>query len=107
AVRLPEILAYLVFLLCMYVFVARRTNEVYGLFAMIVPTLTAAGYYASEARAYALVLAFASLALLCWQAAAEGRHRRAAVVGLALALALATSAHYYAVLVVGPLALGE
>jgi 4-amino-4-deoxy-L-arabinose transferase-like glycosyltransferase len=107
AIRLPEILAYLVFCLYTYLFVARRTNELHGVIAMVVPTLTAAGYYASEARAYALVLAFAAVALVCWQASAEGRHRRAAVVGLALALALATSAHYYAVLIVVPLALGE
>jgi 4-amino-4-deoxy-L-arabinose transferase-like glycosyltransferase len=108
AIRLPEILAFLVFCLCMYVFVTRRTNELYGLIAMILPTVTAAGYYASEARAYALVLAFAAVALVCWQAAAAGTgHRKAALAGLAAALALATASHYYAVLVVVPLALGE
>jgi hypothetical protein len=106
-IRLPEILAYLVFCLCSYVFVARRTNELYGLIATVLPALTVAGYYASEARAYALVLAFASLALVCWQAAAAGRRRRLATIGLALALALATSSHYYGVLVVVPLAVGE
>jgi 4-amino-4-deoxy-L-arabinose transferase-like glycosyltransferase len=107
ALRLPEILAFLLFCICMYAFVARRTTRAYGVMAMLLPTLTAAYYYASEARAYALVLGFAALALVCWQLATEGVHRRIALVGLFAALALATSSHYYAVLVAVPLGLGE
>ena len=107
SLRLPEIVAFLVFSISMYTFVARRTNWLYGLMAMVVPTLTAAYYYASEARGYALVLAFGAVALVCWQAATDGTHRRLALVGLAVALALATSSHYYAILLLVPLALGE
>jgi hypothetical protein len=88
-------------------FVARRTNAVYGLMAMLLPSLTVAYYYASEARGYAFVLAFGAIALVCWQLAAEGVRRRIALVGLAVALALATSSHYYAILLLVPLALGE
>ena len=107
ALRLPQILAFLVFSVAMYTFVARRTNRLYGFIAMVVPTLTVAYYYASEARAYGLVLAFGAVALVCWQAATDGTRRRLALVGLAVALALATSSHYYAVLLLVPLALGE
>ena len=106
-IRLPEIVAFLLFCVCMYLFVARRTNRLYGLVAMLLPTLTAAYYYASEARAYAFVLGFGALALVCWQLATEGVSRRITVVGLALSLALATSSHYYAVLLLVPLGLGE
>jgi hypothetical protein len=107
SIRLPEILAFLLFCICTYVFVARRTNQLYGVMAMFLPTLTAAYYYASEARAYALVLGFGALALLCWQLATEGVRRRVALVGLAAALALAVSSHYYALLLLVPLGLGE
>ncbi len=106
-IRLPEIIAFLVFCLCLYAFVKRRTNQIHGLIAMLLPTLTGAYYYASEARAYALVLAFGALALVCWQLATEGVRRRATIFGLALTLFLATSSHYYAVLLLVPLGLGE
>jgi 4-amino-4-deoxy-L-arabinose transferase-like glycosyltransferase len=106
-IRLPEVVAFLVFCVCAYLFVARRTNCTYGLVAMFLPALTAAYYYASEARAYAFVLAFGALALVCWQLATEGVRRPITVVGLALSLALATSSHYYAVLLLVPLGLGE
>lgn len=107
SIRLPEIVAFLLFCLCLYAFVRRRTNVLHGLMAMALPTLTGAYYYASEARAYALVLAFAALALFCWQLATEGVHRGAALVCLALSLVLASSSHYYAVLLLVPLGLGE
>jgi 4-amino-4-deoxy-L-arabinose transferase-like glycosyltransferase len=107
ALRLPEILAFLLFSICIYAFVARRTTKTYGLIAMLLPTLTAAYYYASEARAYALVLGFGALTLVCWQLATESVNRRIALGGLFVALALATSSHYYAVLLVLPLGLGE
>jgi 4-amino-4-deoxy-L-arabinose transferase-like glycosyltransferase len=107
SIRLPELIAFLVFCSCAYLFVARRTNQLYGLIAMLLPTVTVADYYASEARAYALVLAFGALALVCWQLATEGVRRRPALVGLAVALCLATSSHYYAVLLLVPLCLGE
>jgi len=107
AARLPELVAFLVFCLCSYAFVARRSNRLYGLVAMLFPTVTVAYFYAFEARAYALVLAFGSLALLSWQLATEGVRRRAALMGLAASLALATASNYYAVLLLLPLGLGE
>jgi 4-amino-4-deoxy-L-arabinose transferase-like glycosyltransferase len=107
SLRLPELVAFFVLCVCMYVFVARRTNELYGLIAMLLPSVTAAYYYASEARAYALVLAFGALALVSWQLATEGARRRLTVPGLFVALFLATSSHYYAVLLLVPLMLGE
>jgi 4-amino-4-deoxy-L-arabinose transferase-like glycosyltransferase len=107
SMRLPELVAFFVSSVCMYVFVARRTNELYGLIAMLLPSVTAAYYYASEARAYALVLAFGALALVSWQLATEGVRPRLMVPGLFVALFLATSSHYYAVLILVPLVLGE
>ena len=107
SIRFPEIVAFLLFCLCLYAFVRRRTNQLHGLMAMLVPMVTGAYYYASEARAYGLVLAFAALALVCWQLATEGAHRRTALIGLSLSLGLASSSHYYAGLLLVPLGLGE
>jgi 4-amino-4-deoxy-L-arabinose transferase-like glycosyltransferase len=105
AIRLPEVLAYLGASICLYAIVAARSSRLIGLIAMVFPSVTAAYVYALDARSYALVLLFASLALLSWQRIASGD--RFARVGLAGALALAVASNYYAVLLLLPLGLGE
>ena len=107
ALRLPEILAFAVMCVCLFHVVARRTSAVYGFLAMLFPFMTTAFNYVFEARAYALVMASSSFGLLCWLWAAEGRRRMLALAGLAVSLAVAISCHYYAVLCLFPLALGE
>lgn len=107
ATRLPEIIGIWLMGLCLLVFVSRRTTFLYGFVAMLFPLLTEVFHYATEARAYALVLGFSALALLCWQWATEGRYRRLAVVGLGVSVAAAVSSHYYAVLILFPLTVGE
>ncbi len=98
AVRLPEIAAFLVMMLCLYRFVSVISSPFYGLIAMITPLVTEAYRYAYEARPYALVLGFSGLALVCWQEAAGQRRPRWPIAGLMLALAAALSSHYYGVL---------
>src|SRR5204863_4848835 len=94
--------------ICVFAFVARRASPLYGLVAALFPIATSAYGYAYEARAYGLVLGFTASALLCWQVAAEGGHRRLlAAVGTGASLIGAVATHYYAVLVVIPLAAGE
>jgi uncharacterized membrane protein len=88
-------------------FVAKRTSFLYGFVAMLFPLVTEVFHFATEARAYALVLGFSALALVSWQWAAEGQSRRLALVGLGAGVAAAVSSHYYAVLILFPLSLGE
>ncbi|HET9177258.1 MAG TPA: glycosyltransferase family 39 protein [Terriglobia bacterium] len=107
ALRLPELLAFALMCICLFHIVARRTSSVYGFLALLFPFMTTAFNYVFEARAYALVLAFSALGLFCWIWAVEGRHRQLALIGLAASLAAAISCHYYAVLSLFPLALGE
>ena len=107
ALRLPELLAFALLCLCLFHLVGRRTSAVYGFLAMLFPFMTTAFNYVSEARTYALVLTFSAFGLLCWIWAVEGRHRVPALVGLAASLAAAISCHYYAVLNLFPLGLGE
>jgi len=107
ALRLPELLAFALACICLFHVVARRTSAVYGFLAMLFPFMTTAFNYAFNARAYALVLACSAFGLLCWLWAAEGRRRALALAGLAVSLAAAISCHYYAVLSLFPLGLGE
>lgn len=107
SIRLPEIIGVWLMGLCLLVFVWKRFSFLYGVVAMLFPLVTKAFSYATEGRAYALVLAFSAFALLCWQSATEGRHRRLALVGLSAGVAAAISSHYYAVLILFPLSLGE
>jgi len=108
AMRVPEILGFALMSICVFHFVARRSSPVYGFVAILFPLVTTAYGYAYEARAYALVLGFSAAALLCWQWATEGGpHRRLAALGIALSLAAAVGSHYYAVLMLVPLLVGE
>lgn len=106
ALRLPPILGFLLMMLCVYQFVARRTSPAYGFVAMLMPIATVAHEYAYEARGYSSLLGFLALAVLCWQRA-EASWRTATVFGLAAALIGAVSCHYYAVLLLPAIAAAE
>nr|MDQ3622139.1 glycosyltransferase family 39 protein [Verrucomicrobiota bacterium] len=107
ALRLPEIIGFWVMSVCLFIFVARRTSNPYGLVAATFPFVTGAYSYAYEARPYGLVLGLGALALVCWQAATTNRFRPLSLFCLAISLAAAISSHYYAVFILVPLALGE
>jgi 4-amino-4-deoxy-L-arabinose transferase-like glycosyltransferase len=109
SMRLPEMLAFWAMTLCVCAFVRRRMSGMSALCAAVFPLVTVAYPYAYEARSYGLVLGFAALALLSWQAATSsaGTARGVALCGLTAGLAAAVSSHYYGVFVLVPLALGE
>jgi len=83
ATRLPNLVVFTVGSICFYLFVRRRLGRFYALTAMLVFWLTPFLQYATEARPYALVLGFLSVAMLGWQAATEGQGRRLGLFGLA------------------------
>jgi hypothetical protein len=105
--RLPAILGFWILTLSVFAFVSRRTSTLYGYVAMLAVCLTRAFYFAYEARGYGLALGFTGLALVGWQAAAEDRGRPLVLLGLAAALAAAVACHYYTVLILIPLGVGE
>jgi hypothetical protein len=76
ATRVPSMVAFTVGSICFYFFVRRRLGRFYALTALLVFWLTPFLQYASEARPYALVVGFLSLAMLGWQMATEGHKRR-------------------------------
>ncbi|HPQ17106.1 MAG TPA: glycosyltransferase family 39 protein, partial [Bryobacteraceae bacterium] len=94
--------------LCLFHFVRRRTTAVYGFLAIAFALSSSFAYrYAFEARPYALMFGFGALALVCWQWATENRRRPAAIAGMALAVMAGVYSHYYAILLVCPIAVGE
>ncbi len=107
ALRLPEMIGVWVAGLCLFHIVARQTEGLYGLVAMVFLFVTGANFYSYEARPYGLVLAFSSLAWLLWQHATYGRSRKLSVLGFATSLGAAVCSHYYAVFVFVPLGVGE
>lgn len=106
AIRLPEVLGVFAACCCLYLLVARRTSVAGGAVAALIVLATKALPYGYEARPYGLVLGLAAAALLCQQLRAD-TGSRAAALGVAVALAAAVSTHYYAVLLVVPLAVAE
>jgi hypothetical protein len=107
SIRLPEMLGFLVMMLCLFRFIALRTSPFYGLTGVLFPLVTDAYRYASEARPYALLLGLSGLALVSWQAASEGRARKLWLMLMSASLMAAVASHYCGVLVIAALAVGE
>lgn len=111
ALRLPALAGFLLFQLCLFFFVRRIASDRSAVLAMAVPLLTASFRYSVEGRPYGLLLGLYALALLCWQVATEGntgdRWRLLSLVGLASAIALAVTSHYFGVLILVPVSLAE
>jgi hypothetical protein len=103
--RLPSILGFACVLICLYVFVRRRSGPMYGLVAAGTAMLTFLYIpYAVEARPYSLVAACVALGLVAYQRA--GTSLRWTAV-LALALTIAENLHYYSVFALVPFGIAE
>ena len=115
ALRLPALAGFLLFQLCLFFFVRRLASPRSAILAMAVPLLTASFRYSVEGRPYGLLLGLYASALLCWQLATEQdaptqtptRSRILPLAGLTLSIALAITSHYFGVLILIPIALGE
>ena len=107
AIRLPEVVGCWWMSICIYLFVRRYTPTAAAGVAMLIPMCTAAYAFAYEARPYGLMLGAGAAVLLCWQRATESANRWRWLIGLTLSVAVALSSHWYALLVMIPLALGE
>jgi hypothetical protein len=103
AYRMLPTIGYVVLSVCLFVFVRRRAGNAAGLVAAIIPPLSMVRLYPLEARPYGIILGCLAVALVCWQRA----NRWPGQVGLAISLALAACAHYYAPLAFVPFGLAE
>jgi 4-amino-4-deoxy-L-arabinose transferase-like glycosyltransferase len=129
ALRLPALAGFLLFQLCLYFFVRRLAGGRAAVIAAALPLLTASFRYSVEGRPYGLLLGLYALSLLCWQIAtsndavhpthdersllngaqAKPPAVRAGLplIGLTLSIALAITSHYFGVLILIPVSLGE
>jgi hypothetical protein len=107
ATRLPAIVGVWLFGVCLFLFVARRTNLISGFIAGTFPLFTLVQYYAYEARAHGLVLGWCGLTLVCWQRVEEGDSKHLWLAGFGLSLLGALLTHVYAVYILFPFALVE
>jgi hypothetical protein len=129
ALRLPALAGFLLFQLCLFFFVRRLAGNRAAVIAMAIPLLTASFRYSVEGRPYGLLLGLYALSLLCWQIATsydaphptpgqcslldEVQAKPLAVraglplIGLTLSIALAITSHYFGVLILIPVSLGE
>ena len=115
ALRLPALVGFLLFQLCLFFFVRRLTGDRSAVIATAFPLLTASFRYSAEGRPYALLLGLYALSLLCWQIAtlddtptnAPPRSRALPLIGLTLAIAIAITSHYFGILILIPVSLGE
>jgi hypothetical protein len=107
ALRLPSLIGFWVMCLCLYRYVTRSLPAEFGFAAMLLPLCTSGAYYMAEARPYGWVLGLASVALVSWQAMGDRPARWAWRATLTASLAAAIASHYYAVLLLLPLGLGE
>jgi hypothetical protein len=107
ATRLPEILGFWLFGICVYLFVARRLGPLRGAVAGLFPVFTLAHYYAYEARPHGILLGCFGLMMLCWQRAREGKNVYLWVVGLWLSYLAALLIHVYAVYLLIPFLIAE
>ena len=111
ALRLPALAGFLLFQLCLYFFVRRLAGDRAAIIAAAVPLLTPSFRYSAEGRPYGLLLGLYALSLLCWQIATQNdgisRSRLLPLIGLTLSIALAITSHYFGILILIPVSLGE
>lgn len=104
ALRLPAILAFPCTLVCVFVFVKKRSGELIAfLCAFLLLSTILFQRYAVEARPYSLLVACIAFALVCYQRLPSLFWT--AMLGISLALAQAL--HYYAVFAMAPFGLAE
>lgn len=105
--RLPAMIGFWGFCLCLFGFAARRVSIFFALSALLLPFATWGEAYSVEARGYSLVLGCCGVALYCWQTATAGKKRGLSLLGLTLAIGAAILFNYYAVFILLPLAGAE
>lgn len=106
AIRLPATLGYCAMIVCLWAFCRPRLPAAFA-FAVSLLTFERGLYFATEGRAYGVVLGCAAGSLLCWQMATEGRRRGSALALLAFCSGLMVALHYYAIFFLAVLCLAE
>jgi hypothetical protein len=106
AFRLPAMVGFWLMLVCVYGFVRQRCSRVAAWSAVLVPLASGAYWYAFEARPYGVVAGVSAFALVAWQRCNEVRNGRW-LCALGASIVAALLLHWYAVILVGVIAVAE
>jgi Flp pilus assembly pilin Flp len=106
ATRVPEILGFLLWILCMFRFVRKRMGVSFAIFAVLALLESDAFQFSVDARPYSLLLGFLSLAMVGYQElAAESAvdkgspwHRRFGLAGVVVGVAGMLLSHMFGLL---------
>jgi hypothetical protein len=106
--RIPAMLGFWLMGLFAYrVYVSFRYTPLWEIAAALFPFVTSYYYFAAEARPYGIVLGAIAVAMASLQSAASGVRRRISLVFLVLAILVIVCSHYYGLLLIIPLLVGE
>ena len=106
-VRLPAAIGFWGMLICLYFFLRRFAPSIYALAGALYPMVTFPYFYSSEGRPYGLLLGFMGLIVLCWQSRIRRPGSKAWLWILGIASLGACFTHYYALVLIYPVVLGE
>ncbi|MEZ5320018.1 MAG: glycosyltransferase family 39 protein [Vicinamibacterales bacterium] len=105
--RLPAMAGVWIGCAALFAMVRRRSHALLAVAAACLVAETAVFRFAYESRGYGLLFGCTAVAVWAWTEAAAGRRRRVTLPVLAGAAALMMWTHYYAVLILPPLAGAE
>ncbi len=108
ATRLPGILSFFIASMACLYFLARRIGLLWATFSVLLVWYSPCLYYATQARPYALILAFFSITLISWDAAIRSTsHRNLALAGIVIGNVGMMLSHVFAIFSIGPFILAE
>jgi hypothetical protein len=106
--RLPAILGFCLMCVALTCLAWRYAPPLFAAGVFFFPYATVLRSRAMDARPYGLMFGFSALVLLCWDRMDDaGPRRRAWQAGFVLSLAAMLSTHFYSILLLLPLAMGE
>lgn len=105
--RLPAIAGFSLMCVASSLLVWRHAPPLYAAAAFFAPYATVLRSRAMDARPYGAMVGFAALTMLCWDNLEQPRNRMLWRIAFTLSLAATLSTHFYSILLLLPLALGE
>jgi hypothetical protein len=105
--RLPAIAGFCVTCAALAMLVRRHASPLFAAAAFFAPYASVLRSRAMDARPYGMMFGCSALVWLCWDGVASGRRRVFWRVAFTLSLAAMFSTHFYSILLMLPLAMGE
>ncbi len=105
--RIPESIGFWAVCVGAYLLVSRYAPPVFAAAALFLPLASIIRSQGIETRPYGVMLGCAMMALVCWDSASTHARRGRWLAGLAVAVALCVSSHFFGTVLLFPLAVGE